>query len=158
MFSGEETDRQKKIRRVFKSLFTPFFGMLMYITRFNKFMQWQEKTGRRNQMIIFITMGLLIFAVILTPFFQEPGPTDESAYENREFVHAMNKRQSVLASPNQRVVRLAQLLDSLKVDRYRLESDTAYLNKVGDDIIKIMYEENLMDTTRTVKQKTDSYE
>lgn len=154
MFSGEETSRQKRIHRAFRNGFTMFFLKLMKVTRFDKVMAWQESTSRRNQMIIFIIMGLLIVTVIITPFLRKAPPVDNSIVENQAFIESMNAKKQIYASPNPRVVRLAQLLDSLKIDRERLEYDTAYLNRVSNFIIRKMYREHLMtDTTSITKPK-----
>lgn len=144
-FSGEESMRQKRIRKQFYSIFTYGFLLLMRITYFDRFMCWQQDTSRKNKKVILFTIGALMILMNISIFFRNPVATDTSAASNWGIIQSMNAKQTIKATNNPRILRLAQLIDSLKVDDTRMGNDSAYRNRIEQIVFRKMENEKLLE-------------
>lgn len=155
-FSGEETNRQKRVRQQFYSIFTYVFLWLMHITRFDKFMCWQQGTSWKNKKVILFTLGALMVLMNISIFLRNPAPADTSAATNWGVIQSMNVEKTVTTTDNPRVIRLARLLDSLKVNNDRMEYDTVYRNRIVQYTFKKMVDENLLEIPPSTSNKVEN--
>lgn len=143
-FSGEETKKQKKIRVTFLKGSTAFFLMLLHITRLDKCIKRLDSTSRMNKLILFTILGCLMIAMQIHLFYKQTHPITETLKSDRVLIESMNARKQIMNTQNPRILRLAQLLDSLKVNETKIKYDTVYRNEVERFLIDKMSEENLM--------------
>lgn len=155
-FSGEETNRQKRVRQQFYSIFTYVFLWLMHITRFDKFLCWQQATSWKNKKVILFTLGALIILMNISIFFRNPAPPDTTAAANWGVIQSLNVEMAVKTTDNPRVIRLAQILDSLKVNNDRMEYDSVYHNRIVQFALKKMADENLLEIPSSTSNKAEN--
>ena len=98
-------------------------------------------------------MGTLIILVNISLFTRESSPTDTTANSNWTIIQSMNTEEKTEVTNNPRVLRLAELFDSLNVNEKRMEHDSAYKDQIQQFILRKMAEENLMPLPTKVKNQ-----